>query len=146
MEVRVSIEKRHIAYLVVSLLILSGVNYAIAYGGDQPSVVGHNADEIGEGTIAGILNITGDKVVILGTIQIVGGDPSADRVLTAQGVGGVAQWQAPPSCRICKSCGGSWPTDHGRWRANGVWDARNIGCSGSWTDTGSPDVHLCCSS
>ncbi len=64
MELKISIEKRHTAYILASLLILTWLNYAIAYGGNNPAVVGHNAEEIGEGTIAGTLTISGGSVGI----------------------------------------------------------------------------------
>jgi hypothetical protein len=146
MELRVSIERRHIVYLVVSLLILTGINYTIAYGGNQPSIVGHNAEEIGEGTIAGILNITSDKVVVHGQVQIEGGSPDAGKVLTATNSEGNSSWQPDNECRQCRSCGGEWPVAHGRVRYNGAWGVPGYNCAGTWTDTGSPDLYICCKS
>jgi hypothetical protein len=165
MEVKVSIESRHIVYLIVALLIISGINYAIAYGGNQPSVVGHNAEEIGEGTIAGILTISGGRVGIgepspqevldvagdvriQGNIRIQSGSPGSGKVLTSDSDGD-ASWQQPAddeSCRICKDCGGDWWVERGNWYTSGVWGALGTDCSGSWSDSGSPRLYFCCTS
>jgi hypothetical protein len=67
MELRVSIQKRHLLYLIITLAILTGINYAIAENGSPNP--GHSADEIGEGTIGGVLTISNGSVIINGTIK-----------------------------------------------------------------------------
>lgn len=53
MEIRISLERRHLAYLVFTLALLIGINYAIGYGGTEPTLLGHSPSEIGPGTFAG---------------------------------------------------------------------------------------------
>ena len=61
MNLQISVKRAHIVYLIMTLAILTGINYVIAQSTPDP---GHSADEIGEGTIASTLTIEGGKVGI----------------------------------------------------------------------------------
>jgi hypothetical protein len=63
MEINIMVEKRHVAYLVFTMAVLFGINYVIAYGGDQPAELGHTAGEI---------DFTGGFTVPSGNIDVDG--------------------------------------------------------------------------
>jgi hypothetical protein len=60
MKVEIHIEKKHLLTLMGFIIAITAINLVIAYGGNQPSVVGHSVGELDLGPIT----VSGDKVGI----------------------------------------------------------------------------------
>ena len=72
MDIKITLQKRHLLYLIITLAILTGINYSIAQTPAPPNP-GHPADEISGGTISGDVAISGDLRV--------SGDTKTDAIL-----------------------------------------------------------------
>lgn len=112
-----------------------------------------------EGNVGiGTTSSPSQKLDVAGTVKATGlqitTGAGTGKVLTSD-ASGTATWQTPAggggSCRLCASCGGSWPAYAGSPLSRGDWGWwRTLGsnCSGGWSDHNLPNggVSLCCSS
>ena len=64
MKIQFEIKNRQVFFAVIFISFVTLLTLAIAYGTASPSVFGHSAGEIGEGTIANTLTISGGNVGI----------------------------------------------------------------------------------
>jgi len=111
---------------VVPVILVLGVGFAFAFGGNTPDVMGHSSEEI----------VVDDAFCT----KIMGHECGVDNEGTA--TSGVTS----PACTFCQTCGGSWPSYQGTFvDYENIARYRGASCSGSWNFNGALNhPHLCC--
>ena len=74
MQVIINIEKKHLSFLVLFVAIIGLTGYTIAYGGNEPTTMGHTFGEVDPATYS--FNTTDSEGFIIERLQGVGVGPS----------------------------------------------------------------------
>jgi hypothetical protein len=90
MKIRIDIEKRHLLYVIITLAIITGINYAIA----QTPNPGHSADQIGGYFPPDIRYVVNDRVTSEGDLTDYNNYNAADQQLTIGSLQADAIYQA----------------------------------------------------
>lgn len=126
-----------VLYTLIAIGILAIVGIGVyAFGGTQPSVVGHSAGEL---DLSGGVNgnaVFNKNVSILGQIKITGGSPGVNKVLTSDTTG-LATWKTPSLTCTTRSApfgggGGNVYCQTGETRTGGGIEAYHEG-DDDWT-------------